>query len=383
MAPPTPTPDELDNYLKSVYLDPAHRGSLMGLEKLYHVVRQDRRYTITRKQIFEWLAAQTAYTQNRAIKPVTRRNRVLVKGIDDQFDADLIVFADKTHWVPVNDGYRYILVVIDVFSRYVWARPLKSKEVVQVKEAFSDIFRDSRRLPRRIRSDRGSEFTSAEMRRYMKNKRVTQIFTNNELQANYVERVIKTLKSKLMRYMTDRNTRRWIDVLQDIVDSYNNTWHYGIRATPALIDRGQEKKLWWQMYWPEEPYDRERRGRMRRKTQYAFNLGDLVRLNKIKRAFQREYDQRWTGEVFRIERRFSLDRIPKYKIVDWEGEPIEGTFYQNELQRVIVPADTLFTIDYEIEEETDADGVEWVKVHYAYWPSKFDSWVRRDALVDV
>lgn len=372
----------MDNYLTSLFLEPGEQGSFSGVDKLLDVVKAQGRYTITRKQIYGWLAKQSTYSQNRTIKPVKERNRVVVKGIDDQYDADLIVFADKTAWTQPNDGYRYVLVVIDIFTRYVWARALKNKEARTVRDAFDDIFDSSGRLPRRIRSDRGSEFTNAELRRYMNRRGITHFFTNNELQANYVERVIKTLKSKLMRYLTDRNTNRWVDVIQEIVDSYNNTFHYGIRATPAFIDASQEKRLWWQQYIPREKYDPQKRYQMRRRVQFAFKVGDMVRVNKVKKAFQREYGQKWTGEVFKIQRRFGLMRLPKYKLVDWANDPIDGTFYQNELQRVIVPPNTLFMVESILDRKIER-GVSWVYVHYAFWPKKFDEWIREDSLEDV
>ena len=83
--------------------------------------------------------------------------------------------------------------------------------------------------------------------------------THNEKQANYVERFIKTIKNKIFKYMVEKNSPRYIEVLPKIVHSYNRTWHSGIRSEPINVNKTNEKQLWWQMYWPKEPYDPKKR----------------------------------------------------------------------------------------------------------------------------
>ena len=90
---------------------------------------------------------------------------------------------------------------------------------------------------------------------------------------DYVERFIKTLKSKIYRYMVEKNSPRYIDVLPKIVDSYNRTWHSGIQSEPINVNKKNEKQLWWQMYWPREPYDKDKK---KHEIKYAFKVGDRV-----------------------------------------------------------------------------------------------------------
>jgi transposase InsO family protein len=376
-----PSKAVLDDYLESKYSKPSGAGSYLGAEKLYDAVREEGIYYITFKDIQDWLQEHQSYSLHRRVRRVKKRRRVMVAGIDDQFEADLAIL-NAPEYEENNDGFKYLLVVIDVFTRYLWVRPLKNKFSTTVVKAFQQIFKQNGREPRRLRTDRGSEFTSQHSRQYFSERKISQIFTNNELQANYAERVIQTLKKKIFRYMVDNNTLKYIDVLPKLVESYNNTWHHGIRAIPKKITKKDEKRLWWQMYWPKSGEKTQRKQKKQKPVKFAFNLKDKVRLSLLRKAFQREYDQRWSGEVFLISYRFVDQGIPLYKLKDYEGEEMTGTYYQNELQRITLPPDTLFVVD-KILDRQKRKGVPYVKVSYFGWPSKFNNWIKESDLVDI
>ena len=139
-----------------------------------------------------------------------QRGRVIVSGIDDQFDADL---AALTYYSDDNDGYKYLLVVIDIFSCYARVQPLRDKTAPQIVSAFDKIIGGGR-IPKRLRTDAAKDFTSEKFQKCVKEKNIVHFVTHNEKQANYVERFIKTLKSRISRYMIDKNSHRYIDVLQ-------------------------------------------------------------------------------------------------------------------------------------------------------------------------
>ena len=101
-------------------------------------------------------------------------------------------------------------------------QPLKDKTASQIVDAFKKILNGGR-IPKRLRTDAAKDFTSDKFQRFMDEKEIVHFVTHNEKQANYVERFIKTLKSRISRYMIEKNTRKYIDVLQKIVTSYNHT----------------------------------------------------------------------------------------------------------------------------------------------------------------
>ena len=153
--------------------------------------------------------------------PEEEEEENIVGGIDELWQMDL---ADMQSHAKENDGYRYLLVCIDVFSKYVWVIPLKNKTGPALVTAFKKIL-ESGRKPQKIQTDEGTEFFNKHFKDLMKAEEIQLYNTYNKTKASVVERVIRTLKTRMWRYFTAKRTRRYIDVLQDLVDSYNQSKH--------------------------------------------------------------------------------------------------------------------------------------------------------------
>ena len=355
-----------EDFLRQIYYDPSHPASYEGRKALYNAVKKDGRFRVSHSQIKKWLQNQSTYSLNKAVKRNFTRGRVIVSGIDDQWDADLASFS---RYEDANDGYRYLLVVIDIFSRYAWVEPIKDKSARRIVAAFNRILSKGR-SPRRLRSDAARDFTSKIFQRYLKTQKIAHFTTHTEKQANYVERFIKTLKGRIWRHMRATNSSRYIDVLQDLVNSYNRAWHSGIKSEPINVNKENESKLWWQMYWPKSDFIKQKEP----KIEFLFKVGDRVRISYLRSAFQREYDIKWSGEIFKVTKRFVRQGQPIYKIVDWYNNPVEGTFYQKELQKVYIKD----TDTWKIEKILKYKGTgrnKLAKVRWLNWPKKFDSWI--------
>ena len=366
----TPLTDEEEEYLRSIYFDPAQPASYQSPLRLYTFVKQDGEHSITIEQIKDWLQRQEAYSLNRNVLRNFQRNRVIVAGIDDQWEADL---ADLQEYAKENDGYKYLLFVIDVFSRYAWVEPLKSKEAKDIVEAFKKVLdNDDERVPDRLRTDAARDFTSSKFQQLMKSEEINHFVTHSEKQANYVERLIQTIKRKLFRHIVHHNNPRYIDDLASLVAAYNKTFHTGIQSEPEKVNNKNQRKLWWQMYWPKKPYVPRRGKRGGKKVKFAFQVGDEVRISFRRAAFQREYNVRWSREVFKVSHRFPRQHQPLYKLVDWDGDPVEGTFYQKELQKTKQGA------TFKIEKILQYKGrgrQRQALVAWKGWPKKFNSWI--------
>ena len=225
-----------------------------------------------------------------------------------------------------NDDVNYLLVVIDVFSKFLWVRPMKNKNACSLVQSFDSILREKRK-PETLRTDKGTEFINESFQQYLKKQGIKFYTATNEPKASVVERVNRTLKSKLYRYFTDANSLCYIDVLQDIVDSYNNMYHRSIGRAPSmvsLLNVGQVRgKL----------YSKIERSKPKR---FKFKVDDDVRLSLRKRLFKKEYKMNWTEEIIQI-----VDRLPRtpvvYKVRDLLERPIEGVFYEKESQKVKRP----------------------------------------------
>ena len=267
----------VDEYLTSVYYDPKRPGSFGGAESLYRDVKEEGKLKISRKQISDWLASQDTYTLHKPARRNFKRNRVIVGGIDEEWQLDL---ADTQSLKRYNDGYRYLLVCIDVFSKYAWIVPIKSKTGSALVEAFKVILSAGRK-PQKIMTDQGTEFFNKSFQTLLNNESIQLFNTFNETKASVVERVIRTFKTRMWRYFTAKKTLRYIDMLPELVYSYNHSQHRSIKTKPALVNAKNEDKVWHILY--GSVFDNVQSAK------YKFKIGDQVRISKIKRKFDKGY----------------------------------------------------------------------------------------------
>ena len=358
-----------EEYLNRVYHDPNHAASFTSPDKLYKTVKQEGRYNISQRKIKKWLQKEEPYTLHREVRRKTEYDRVIVGSIDQQWDVDSMYMESFS---KKNKGYKYVLIAIDILSCHLWTRPLKTLQGKEMVEAFQSIFKEGRK-PKTVRSDKGTEFVNQVLSSYFKKEKVHHFVTQNIPKANYAERVIKTLKSKIIRYFTDKQTHEWIDLLQDFTESYNNTYHRSIKRTPNQVNKNNEVEVWMDQYYGKPKIVKPKPKPKQEVIKYKFRVGDLVRISHLKHVFQRQYDQRWTGEIFKVIDRKVRTGTPVYTLKDYQDEGIIGSFYEDELQKV---TDTGL---YKIEKILKTRGRKGQKEHlvrWLHWPPKFDSWVK-------
>ena len=210
-----------ERHLASIYYAPGEAGAFAGVRKLDKAVRAKGRFVISKARIWQWLRGQEVYTAMRGVHRKFPRPKVMVSGPNQMWDIDL---ADMKNVEKENDGVKYILVAIDVFSKKLWAQPLPDKKPASVVKAMKVMFAEGSK-PVKIRSDKGGEFVNTIFKRFLHGVGVLFSATKNETKANYAERVIRTLKMKINRYFLTKQKLLYVDVLQDMVDGYNATHH--------------------------------------------------------------------------------------------------------------------------------------------------------------
>lgn len=273
-----------EDYLNKMYYNPVNAGSFSGPDKLYRYVRKQGKYVLSKYKIRKLLQRQEAYSLQRGVRRHFKRNRVIAFGIDDQWDTDLM---DMSKFVKQNDGVAFILVVIDIFFKFQWS--LKDKKGQSVTSAFENILRECRR-PTRIRTDKRQEFRARVFNAFLNTQNIEHLYAQNtDIKANYAERVIKTIKAKLYRYITYQQSYRYVDHLQDFAANYNATYHRTIGMPPDKVTRAKETDVWWRMYWPKKtPIQTKTK---RPKKPFRFKVGDRVRISHLRNIFSREYNQ--------------------------------------------------------------------------------------------
>lgn len=308
----------------------------------------------------EFLAKQDAYTLHKPRRIRFSRRKTYSKGIGDLYQIDLV---DVSKLSPYNDGMRYILTCIDVFTKRAWGISVRTKSGRDVSEAFEKILADGKCMPNMVQSDKGTEFLNSTFQSMLQRHGIKFYTSENEdLKASVVERFNRTLKTKMYRYFTYKNTRRYVDVLMDLLDSYNNTHHRSIGMAPAEVNVDNEDVVRARLY-PLKP----------KSYKWKYNVGDRVRISMQRRPFRKGFLGEWSEEIFEITTR--QPTIPvTYELKDLAGEPIKGKFYEPEIQKVLKSDDERFDVD-RILKTRKRDGKIQYLVSWKGYPSKFNSWV--------
>ena len=335
------------------YEFPGEPGSLGGVQAFA------KAHGLKRREAQNLLQGVLSYTLHRPRRKHFPTLPTLVFNIDEQWVADLIELQGLARW---NKGNRYALTVVDVLSKYAWVEPLKNKTGVAVTQAMQTILTRSGRTPQKLQTDAGKEFYNRTFQTLMKTNGIYHFSTHGDAKAALAERFNRTLKEKLYRYLTAKNTRAYLQVLQSIVQGYNATVHRSIGIAPKDVTGVNEAQVWHRLY------DKRLLAKKKNK-QTLLVKGTRVRLNKKHRPFEKGYLPGWTEEVFVI-RRVVPGVVPTYKVQEWDGTPLEGTFYRQDLQPVTVPDDGLFRIEKVLQRKGNQ-----VKVRWQGWSDKYDSWI--------
>ena len=319
--------------LQQIYYDPKRVGSYGGVAALRKVVSERRHF---------------------------KRRCVVVGGPNQQWQADLV---DMSRLKKSNDGTTFLLTVIDVFSKRAWCIPLKNKSAASLVAAFKQLLRE--RSPITLQTDKGSEFLNRSLQKLLKQYGVHHFSTHNEeTKASIVERFNRTLETRMWRYFTKNQSVRYLDVLQDFVRSYNKTYHRSIGMAPSEVNGTNQESVWQRLYGGGGTP--------------KFRIGDRVRISKAKRHFEKGYMANWTEELFTIVDAHRSDP-PVYRLVDWHGDTLDGTFYEPELQKITVPKNKTYRVEYILHWRNKKKEA---LVKWFGYPESFNSWIDAKTLVN-
>ena len=265
----------------------------------------------------------------RAIHKFQRRF-VYSPGIDEIWTADLIILNRK-QYIKQNDGYKYILTVMDLFSRYAWVRVTKNKDKKTIADAFEDIINKSGRKCVRLWTDDGGEFYNKYFQNTLKRLKIIRYTTKGHLKAIMIERYNQTLMNKISYLFTERGNYRYIDDIHNIVDKYNNTYHSSIKMTPQEASKKENEGL---AYYNQ--YNKKIRDRYLQNKKAKYKINDHVRIKRTKKHFDKGYDKRWSDEIYLIYK-VNSTLPPTFKIKEilenGKYKYISRNFYEEELQK--------------------------------------------------
>lgn len=290
------------------------------LDELYTNIKSTPSYSA---KIAEYLRQSELHsTHKRITKNKFPRRRVIARFPFELFMADLI---DYKQYSRVNKGYRYILVMIDCFTRMTYSAPLQYKNADCTALALESIFNNFSRFPINIVTDDGLEFFNLKVKNIFITYGINHYSTptKTKQKASMAERVIRTLKTRLQRHFDHKKTNRWIDIIDRIVQNYNNTPHRSIGMPPVKVTDANRNRVYKRLY-PNENLT----------VVCKLREGDKVRRIIEKNEFAKGYTENWSKDIFIISSVRQSNAVCYYKIKTLDNKPIDGIFYYYQLNFV-------------------------------------------------
>ena len=320
---------------------------------------------VTQKRAKEALEHIDTYVLHREFKRPKIFNPYYIYKRRDLVQADLI---DISSIKNQNDNVRYLLLIIDVFSRKVWMYPLVNKTKEAMVSKLTHWLAHLDRKPVAFSTDGGTEFWNRPVSTLLRSNNVDQQLAIGTSKASYAERANKTLQILIYKYLTDQETLRYVDVLDQLVSTYNKRGHRSLaQLSPNEADLARNQRRIRDIHM-------QRYAKVKRKKP-TFKLGDMVRIKTESKQIvssRRAYAEQYHGEYYLIERINRRLPIPLYYLRGMDdGVRIDGGFYANELSKV---RGDVFKIERVLQRRGAGRRLQ-LKVRWKYFGPRWDQWI--------
>ena len=226
-------------------------------------------------------------------------NKTKIKSFDDTWSSDLLDMND--YGIKNSKGYRYILVVIDNFSKLGWTVPLKNKNAQSITDTFSQITKTSRRKPNLLETDESKDYVNKIFNEFLNNHNIRRYSRNIDKGAVFAERFKRTIRNLIKKPVFEKGRADWLSELPSVIRQCNETIHHSTKMTPNQASRKSNDKI---------VYNNLRDDRVKQLPK--FKLGQLVRTADIKRVFSKGDSTNWSYKIYTITQ-IIHDTIPSYR----------------------------------------------------------------------
>jgi hypothetical protein len=314
--------DYQEGMLEHIYYD---QKNYFGRDKLFDLIK-DNPNRPTRRQVGAWLKNQKTHQLHLRPKRSSAIRPIVLNKPDTLFQMDLIDMGSH------KDGvYRYILVLVDAFTRFAFAKALKTKTAEEVFKGFRALYEDYGLDLRTLQTDNGAEF-QGKLGEFLQNNDIKHItgIAGRAMSQGIVERLNGTIKNLIFRNMTATGTKKWKADLDQLIDNYNNSLHRSTEERPIEIDNPDVitnvattlKNKVHKSVVLNDPDD--------------LKAGDNVRIKLFKGILEKSSTKNWTDEIFQI-KRVIRSKMPyiriKYKVIDSSGAILKNSYVRNDLQK--------------------------------------------------
>lgn len=358
--------------LSRIYYDPSHEAAFASEVKLYKAGKREIPW-LTREDVKKFLRDSITYTLHFPRRHRFPRNPIIVNHLHEQHQADIADISEP-RFSQKNDGYRYLLAVIDCLSKQARVEPLKTKTAVEVTGAFKKIY-ENWQYPLKLQTDRGREFQNEILHNFLKEKNVHHFTSQNQtIKCAIVERFIRTFKMRLFKYVTSTGTERYLEDLQNIVNAYNNTHHRTIKMAPNEVTVTNEREV----FLITHNYRSERDMRMGAKRRTNISIGDNVRIKHAKESFIRGFLPNYQDMVFTVVSRHNVaGSEPLFKIKNYDNRVLLPRMYAYELEKI--SPDPKYRISRVLRTRT-RQGLNESQVNFVGYPENYTEWIPSDSV---
>ena len=372
---------EKSETLSRLYGNHELQCGLSSVRKLYN---EGKKYipNLTYEDVRIFLSSQDSYTLHKQGRRYFPRRKIIVSRPGLIASVDL---ADMSLLKEQNDGVRYLLFILDSFSRYLIVKPLRNKNADSVLRAFKSVFENNVEgfaNVKRVFCDKGREWYNAKVVSYLKNKHMSLYSVQNqETKAALVERCIRTVKQKIYKYLTHGGTLRYINVLEGIVACYNTSEHRSLKnRTPKQVHFTSNENLVRELF----IYNYIKPVSNKKIFSHDLKVGDSVRVSKYRETLgYKGFVEQNSEEIFRI---YKIKEEPHYGKVyflkDLKNDVIEGSFYSYELVKTRIPE--IFRISKILRRRKNRKtGQREVLVKWANYSDNFNEWIPEKNLIQL
>ncbi len=315
----------VNSVLSDLYYSPSSSGSFSSVNALYNAGKAVN-LSVTRTQVKQFLQSQRTYTKHRNLRKNFVRNPIWAYGLNDTWFGDLHSIENLQYQ---NRRKKFLLVVIDAFSHFIYCEPLKNKAGPTVLQGFQKIVANAGVTPSKFVSDSGTEFMNRAFQQYLNENDIQIIAAKPPLKASMAEQAGKLLKRKIWQFMTANKTKKFIDYLPEFLESLNSR---KLKSLGKIAPKDVKPENQMEVY-----YNRYSKYRNKKNVNIKFKADSYVRLAKKMETFTKGFWPGYSDEIYVIDGCVPHYPREKYKLRDLLGNRISGTFYSEELTTVLNP----------------------------------------------
>ena len=322
---------------------------------------------MSRQQVKNVLHKMDVYTRFYPYRKSKVFSPYYVRGKRQLLQSDICYMGDQ--YTNDNDGYTKLLVVIDLFTKYVWVRKMKSIQAKFMVKAFEEILNEMKDKPIALQTDKGKEFDNKLMKQLFNKYRIKHYWATSDRKASVAERVNLTLQQKVYKMMISKRTNRWIDLIPGALKLYHNARHSSIKMSPQEAERDENQKLLLEIH---ETRWKTRKEYAKKKLSPKFKVGDKVRIAPSNlQKFRRGYHPPWSIAYYFIHKVLTNMKVPRYKLLEvGENEPMSESWFEDELVHFDAQNDQEWDIEDWNHEDTKGSGNrKEILVKFAGWPN--------------